>query len=123
MLGLIGLGLVGSALAERFTNAGFEVIGCDVDTGKANALRDKGLVPAQSPREVVPWGLRWILEIVSCPVYDQFGGQVKELALWSTTDRNNCQFFLTFFIACVYVITSKRSFIPGCSIVTEGGQG
>ena len=29
-IGLIGVGLVGRALAERFLNAGWQVIGCDV---------------------------------------------------------------------------------------------
>ena len=33
-LGLIGLGLVGSALAERFLHAGFSVHGYDIDAAR-----------------------------------------------------------------------------------------
>ena len=45
-VGLIGLGLVGSALAERFTAAGFGLVGCDVDAGKVRALAGLGVAAA-----------------------------------------------------------------------------
>ena len=41
-VGLIGLGLLGSALAERMVGAGFEVIGYDVDPKRCAALTAAG---------------------------------------------------------------------------------
>ena len=63
MLGLIGLGLVGSALVERFHAAGFELFGYDIDTGKMNALQEKGLNTCASPREVAERARRIVLSL------------------------------------------------------------
>ncbi len=41
-IGLIGVGLVGSALAERFLNANWRVIGCDVSPARQRELTDLG---------------------------------------------------------------------------------
>lgn len=41
-VGLIGVGLLGSALAERFIDSGFEVIGADSDVARGEALRRIG---------------------------------------------------------------------------------
>jgi 3-hydroxyisobutyrate dehydrogenase-like beta-hydroxyacid dehydrogenase len=52
-LGLIGLGLMGSALADRATKAGFSVIGYDLDSDRTQALATMGGVPSLSSREVI----------------------------------------------------------------------
>ena len=39
-VGLIGLGLIGTALAERLTGAGIDVIGFDVDPGRCDAFKN-----------------------------------------------------------------------------------
>lgn len=52
-LGLIGLGLVGSALMERFTAAGMRVTGFDIDSERCREFRDRGGLIADSPRSVV----------------------------------------------------------------------
>src|SRR5215204_1356867 len=41
-VGLIGIGLMGTALARRLLAAGFEVVGFDMDTAKRRALEDIG---------------------------------------------------------------------------------
>lgn len=41
-LGIIGLGLMGQAMAKRFTTAGFKVIGWDVAGEACEALREQG---------------------------------------------------------------------------------
>ncbi|MDP9900003.1 NAD(P)-dependent oxidoreductase [Variovorax ginsengisoli] len=51
-VGLIGLGLVGTALAQRLTQAGFEVVGFDMRADARDALHAQGLRVAASPREV-----------------------------------------------------------------------
>ncbi|MBI4893628.1 MAG: NAD(P)-dependent oxidoreductase [Acidobacteria bacterium] len=50
-VGLIGVGLVGTALAERLLAAGFQVTGYDTDPAQLEALRKLGGRPAASPQE------------------------------------------------------------------------
>jgi putative dehydrogenase len=47
-VGLIGIGLLGQALAHRLRTAGFEVIGFDIDPAKAARLAELGGLPAAS---------------------------------------------------------------------------
>src|SRR2546421_5572552 len=47
-VGLIGIGLLGQALAHRLRMAGFEVIGFDIDPAKAARLAELGGRPAAS---------------------------------------------------------------------------
>lgn len=47
-VGLIGLGLLGSALAERLLAAGFEIVGYDLDAAKGESLRAAGGVAVDS---------------------------------------------------------------------------
>jgi 3-hydroxyisobutyrate dehydrogenase-like beta-hydroxyacid dehydrogenase len=62
-IGVIGLGLVGSALAERLSAAGFPLVGYDVDTAKIGELKRFGVVPAMSPAEVSTHARRLILSL------------------------------------------------------------
>ena len=52
VIGIAGLGLVGSALAQRFGRAGYAVLGVDVDPARSAALEATrpGAVRAASPR-------------------------------------------------------------------------
>ncbi len=45
-IGLVGVGLLGAAIAERLIGAGFEVLGYDVDPARLEALRAMGGVVA-----------------------------------------------------------------------------
>src|SRR5215207_9362922 len=51
-VGLIGIGLMGTALARRLLAAGFEVVGFDMDPAKRRALEDMGGRPVESVLEV-----------------------------------------------------------------------
>jgi 3-hydroxyisobutyrate dehydrogenase-like beta-hydroxyacid dehydrogenase len=51
-VGLIGLGLMGSALADRLLGAGLRVIGWDIDAGRRAALREHGGEVARDAQEV-----------------------------------------------------------------------
>ena len=51
-VGLIGLGLVGSAIAEHLLGAGHRVIGYDIDPAACQALRQRGGHVVGSPAEV-----------------------------------------------------------------------
>jgi 3-hydroxyisobutyrate dehydrogenase-like beta-hydroxyacid dehydrogenase len=62
-VGLIGLGLVGSALAERFRGAGLNVVGFDVDAQRGEALRARGGTMAHSPAEVADAARRIVLSL------------------------------------------------------------
>jgi 3-hydroxyisobutyrate dehydrogenase-like beta-hydroxyacid dehydrogenase len=51
-VGLIGLGLMGIALAERLRSGGLDVWGYDIDPGREDLLRQIGGRPVASAREV-----------------------------------------------------------------------
>src|SRR5262245_43022065 len=51
-VGMIGLGLLGGALASRLRGAGHDVVGHDVVAERCAALRDLGGAVAGSAREV-----------------------------------------------------------------------
>jgi 3-hydroxyisobutyrate dehydrogenase-like beta-hydroxyacid dehydrogenase len=52
-VGLIGLGLLGSAIADRLMATGFEVRGFDLDEARRNALAERGGIAASAAAEVV----------------------------------------------------------------------
>lgn len=52
-VGLIGLGLMGSALAERLLQAGHRVVGWDIDSERVSALRTGGGVAAADALEAI----------------------------------------------------------------------
>src|SRR5687768_14842321 len=47
-LGLIGLGLLGSSLCERFLAAGFDVVGYDIDAARCRQQQQRGAQIAAS---------------------------------------------------------------------------
>lgn len=51
-VGLLGLGIMGSAMAPNLLAAGFRVVGFDVDADRLAAFQRAGGTPAASPREV-----------------------------------------------------------------------
>jgi 3-hydroxyisobutyrate dehydrogenase-like beta-hydroxyacid dehydrogenase len=51
-VGLVGVGIMGSAIAANLIRAGWRVIGFDVDSARMQALGELGGVAASSPREV-----------------------------------------------------------------------
>jgi putative dehydrogenase len=51
-VGMIGLGIMGSAIARNLLSAGTKVVGFDIDSGRIEALREMGGVPAGSAGEV-----------------------------------------------------------------------
>src|SRR5262249_29255620 len=62
-VGLIGLGLVGSALAERFLGAGFAVLGFDIAADRCDELRARGGTVAPSAAEVARAARRIVLSL------------------------------------------------------------
>jgi len=51
-IGLIGIGLVGTAISENLLRAGYLVVGCDIDDGKCRHLEKMGGRAVSAPREV-----------------------------------------------------------------------
>jgi len=51
-IGIIGLGLLGSALAERLVTRGYTVVGFDQESSKVDSASASGCRPATSAREV-----------------------------------------------------------------------
>ena len=70
MLGLIGLGLVGSALFARFKQAGFAVCGFDTNTEAISRLVAHGLQPCTSPSAVAARARRIVLCLPNSSIVD-----------------------------------------------------
>jgi len=70
-IGLIGLGLVGKAMAERMTTKGFELLGFDIDYSKCHELEKLGGKPARSAAEVAESAGRIILSLPDTSVVDE----------------------------------------------------
>ena len=64
-IGVIGLGLVGSALAERLLGAGHRVMGWDLDPGRTAALRERGGDVAKDAEQVFSGCRRVLLSLPS----------------------------------------------------------
>ena len=62
-IGLIGLGLVGTALIERLLPANFEIFGYDIDPKKIDAQKTKGFVACKSPADVAQKARRILLSL------------------------------------------------------------
>jgi 3-hydroxyisobutyrate dehydrogenase-like beta-hydroxyacid dehydrogenase len=76
-LGMIGLGLLGSALAARFRRAGLEVVGFDVRPAAREALAAQGARAAPSAVEVVAACPRVVLCLPDSSVVAAVIGEVK----------------------------------------------
>jgi putative dehydrogenase len=51
-VGIIGLGIMGSAYARNLSKGGFEIVGCEIDDAKFNALEGVRLSRAATPADV-----------------------------------------------------------------------
>jgi 3-hydroxyisobutyrate dehydrogenase-like beta-hydroxyacid dehydrogenase len=70
-LGMVGLGLLGTALAERFLQAGYAVQGFDIDPGRQQVLTDLGGSPAGSAGEVARGCDRLVLSLPDTPAVER----------------------------------------------------
>jgi len=68
VIGMIGLGLVGSALAERLLARGYGVVGYDIDPQKCQALVERGGTGAPSPALVAEQADRIALSLLTTPI-------------------------------------------------------
>jgi 3-hydroxyisobutyrate dehydrogenase-like beta-hydroxyacid dehydrogenase len=62
-IGIIGLGLLGSAISERLRQAGVDLLGYDVDPSRLRELTERGGRPAASAAEVARCADRIILSL------------------------------------------------------------
>lgn len=76
-VGMIGIGLLGSAMAERLLGAGFDVVGFDVDPGRREQLTKASGTSTSSAADVAGQCRRVIL---SLPNSDIAGAVVDEVA-------------------------------------------
>ena len=62
-IGLVGLGLVGTAIAESLLSQQFDVVGCDIDPERCRQFEKLGGEPASSPAQVAAGVERVILSL------------------------------------------------------------
>lgn len=67
-VGLIGLGLLGSAMVDRLREAGYRVVGHDLDGSRGKSL---GIPTAPSPAEVAIRAKRVLLSLPDSPAVEQ----------------------------------------------------
>jgi len=67
-IGLVGVGLLGSAIAERLASASFSVIAFDVAAQKLHAIAPHGITAATSPAEVARRCRRVVLSLPNSDV-------------------------------------------------------
>ena len=70
VVGMIGLGIMGSAMSANLLAAGFRTIGCDVDRARADAFAEKGGETAMSPGAVAAAADVVILSLPSIAALD-----------------------------------------------------
>ena len=70
-VGLIGIGLMGTALARRLLDSGFQVVGFDVDPAKRAALETMGGEAAESLAEVAERCQRWLIAVMTIGQVEQ----------------------------------------------------
>jgi 3-hydroxyisobutyrate dehydrogenase-like beta-hydroxyacid dehydrogenase len=75
-IGLVGLGLVGMALAERLHAGGFELLGYDIDPHRNELLRQLGGKPASSARGVASACGRILLSLPDSDVVEAVLGDI-----------------------------------------------
>jgi 3-hydroxyisobutyrate dehydrogenase-like beta-hydroxyacid dehydrogenase len=76
-VGLIGLGIMGGAMASNLLRAGHRVTGFDIDVAKTEALADLGLIALPSPTDVAASSE---IIILSLPSAEALHTVTKELA-------------------------------------------
>lgn len=76
-IGVVGLGLLGSALAERFTLAGFSVVGYDIDSGACAASEAAGVTIVDSIQHVASAARRIVLSLPDSAASQQVVSQLR----------------------------------------------
>ncbi len=67
-IGVIGIGLVGGAVAERLVAAGFGVVGYDIDAARRQHLESLGGMAVESPRAVAERCRRVVLALMTTDI-------------------------------------------------------
>lgn len=62
-VGIVGLGLLGSAIAEVLIEQGFQVVGFDIDPDKRSGMRERGVWSADSAAHVAEAAKRIVLSL------------------------------------------------------------
>jgi 3-hydroxyisobutyrate dehydrogenase-like beta-hydroxyacid dehydrogenase len=76
---LIGIGLLGTALAEQLRQGGFDVLGFDIDPARLEALRNLGGRAAASLGDIVRGAPRVLLSLPNSEVGEKLLAQVRDL--------------------------------------------
>ena len=79
-VGMVGLGIMGSAMSSNLLAAGFAVAGCDIDPGRIGDFTANGGTAAASPRDAVADADVAILSMPSIAAFEDVVGGSDGLA-------------------------------------------
>jgi len=89
-VGILGLGLIGTAFSERLIDASIPVIGFDINSGQCEKLRDNGGTIAASPRDLASRCGAIVVAVYDCAqaeglICDLKGGPARPAIICTTT--------------------------------------
>ena len=73
-VGMVGLGIMGSAMSSNLLVGGFQVTGCDIDEGRLDDFTAKGGTAAATPRDAVAGADVAILSLPSIAAFEAVVG-------------------------------------------------
>lgn len=83
-LGIVGLGLLGTALAERFAASGYSLLGYDISPAARDRLKALGGQPVRSPRDVAMECTRIVLSLPTADVAQRVVAEMLPVASAAT---------------------------------------
>jgi 3-hydroxyisobutyrate dehydrogenase-like beta-hydroxyacid dehydrogenase len=84
-VGVVGLGIMGSAMAGNLLKNGFKVFGCDVLAERRNALKKAGGIPCGSPKEVAARAKVIITSLPSADALRKVSRQLSGIVVETST--------------------------------------
>jgi 3-hydroxyisobutyrate dehydrogenase-like beta-hydroxyacid dehydrogenase len=137
-VGLIGIGLVGSSLVDRFHSAEFECSGYDISPEAVNNAVAKGMISVDSPRSVGASARRVVLSLPNSDIVEDVvegpdglihGLQVGDLVIDTTTsDPERCAQLASRLLEKgihfldATILGSSKMVADGTTLVMVGGE-
>ena len=92
-IGFIGLGLMGQGMTKCLTQAGFKVIGFDIDPMKIKLATEHGVVPVSNAQAVAEASNIILICVMTPSDLESAIFKKKWSGLWHPSQRGSCRSF------------------------------